>query len=503
MAAAFNKQADVIVILLLFAFKHMSAVQLERGMWTRDSDNLTAAHIAIKMSSVECVSVLLYLHPKFAHIVEDLDEYPNFYTTLDSSSLQSKRILKILGKSTEDMLLRSGRLPISCPNGTERPRQLFYKIVTSAATLAMKNIEKIPRELIFLSLRITFFYSVYMFVASFSMATYNCAALLFHILGILSILFMWLLYSKLCRSNPGCLPMNDTAVTSDHQIFEIFRSEGEICGGVENYDFALNLLYMSSNIVKTSSLKVKPVVFYDLHSRRYCCHYCRNFQPLRSRHSKTLGRCIPNYDHYCIFLRNHIGRDNYPYFIGSLVAATGFVLPLFLYNTLSYLIEIDLKTKLADDSSSYVILHNPLIAKVMALIMTLDSSGEYTISIQPEMKSINFFLEHFIDGFFKWCIIWWIIFTILLFFHIYLMALNLTTLQFINISEKGWLNVWKNTKNITKNSSQNIYKKLFLEEVVICDIKNNDNLLLTSCSSGLMIVSKVFHACISIFFQRF
>ena len=513
MVATFNKQADIIVILLLFAFKHMSTDQLERGMWTRDFDNLTAAHIAVNIDSLECTSVLLYLHPKFANIVDDLSKFPIFFSTLNLSSCESKGILKIpgfyknvteTGKSTANILFQSGRPSINYSNGIGRVEQLFHSIVKSSAEISIKNIEEIPRMLIFLSLRITFFYSVCIFIATFSMASFKCAVLFLQILGISSIYFMWLLYSKLCNSNPGFVPMNDTSETYNHQISEIFRSEVDICGAVEDYNFALNLLYRSSNIVGTSNLKEKKIAFYELCSRRYCCHYCRIFQPLRSRHCKTLDRCVPNYDHYCIFLRNHIGRDNYPYFIGSLVTATGSVLPLFLYNMYSYPIGIGLKTKLGYNSSFFLeVLHNSLIVKFMELIMVVDDSRDYTNFIRLEMNDINWFLEHFFNGFFKWCCIWWIIFSILLLFHIYLMSLNLTTRQFINISELGWLNVWKHTKNITKNSFSNVCEKLLLKENIICHIDNVEESSQASRPSGPVIVSKVFHACRNIFFERF
>ena len=170
----------------------------------------------------------------------------------------------------------------------------------------------------------------------------------------------------------------------------------------------------------------------------------------------------------------------------------------------SYPIGIGLKTKLGYNSSFFLeVLHNSLIVKFMELIMVVDDSRDYTNFIRLEMNDINWFLEHFFNGFFKWCCIWWIIFSILLLFHIYLMSLNLTTRQFINISELGWLNVWKHTKNITKNSFSNVCEKLLLKENIICHIDNVEESSQASRPSGPVIVSKVFHACRNIFFERF
>lgn len=52
------------------------------------------------------------------------------------------------------------------------------------------------------------------------------------------------------------------------------------------------------------------------------CHSCRVRRPLRSKHCKIQRRCIDKFDHFCPFVGNTVGRDNYKYFIGLLIMHT-------------------------------------------------------------------------------------------------------------------------------------------------------------------------------------
>eukprot|EP01038_Epipyxis_sp_PR26KG_P007129 gene7129-9728_t len=49
------------------------------------------------------------------------------------------------------------------------------------------------------------------------------------------------------------------------------------------------------------------------------CHTCRVLRPLRSKHCKIKRRCVHKFDHFCPFVYNTLGRDNYKYFYGLLV----------------------------------------------------------------------------------------------------------------------------------------------------------------------------------------
>lgn len=50
------------------------------------------------------------------------------------------------------------------------------------------------------------------------------------------------------------------------------------------------------------------------------CHSCHVCRPIRSKHCKISRRCVNKFDHFCPFVGNTVGRDNYKYFVGLLVA---------------------------------------------------------------------------------------------------------------------------------------------------------------------------------------
>lgn len=44
--------------------------------------------------------------------------------------------------------------------------------------------------------------------------------------------------------------------------------------------------------------------------------------PPRSKYCSATRRCVPVFDHYCTFLRNVVGQDNYAFFGGTVISAT-------------------------------------------------------------------------------------------------------------------------------------------------------------------------------------
>lgn len=512
MVAALNNQPDVIVILLFFALEHYSTAQFERGIWTRDSDQLTAAHLAIGSCNLECISVLLYLYPKFADDGGDFRIYPSLYETLKSSKLRSKDIQKILslhGKVPENVEV--GDKNENQKNGTSNTYILSIKCcdyfinldgeLNGVNTMAMLVITAIPKPLVFLCMRIIFFYSVYIFIATSMMMTFKYEVFTLHILGILSTIFLWLLYSKLCDSSPGSIPVTDSKNKCNYQISGILHSDSAASRELRNYDNALNLLYAASSIAHISSLRMDRTASYDSLKKGYCCHHCRIFQPLHSRHSLSSKCCIPNYDHYCIFLQNHIGRDNYPYFVGSLVTASGLVLPLFLFNIYSYSSKMSEHVKLVDGPDCFFnVLHNSPIGEIIRLMTFEKGFTDYEFIVHLGMKNINLYVHYMINRFFVWCCIWWMIFVMLLVFHIYLMCLSLTTREFIDLSKMGWLNINRHSRRMRKSYLRNISDKLFLRDHDICYTQEDvDKLSLAVPLSWVTVGLKLFYTCVGLF----
>lgn len=65
------------------------------------------------------------------------------------------------------------------------------------------------------------------------------------------------------------------------------------------------------------------------------CHTCQIVRPPRSKHDRVSGKCVLLFDHYCPFVDNTIGLENYKYFYLFLVsmfwALLSFVITLYMY----------------------------------------------------------------------------------------------------------------------------------------------------------------------------
>jgi len=50
-------------------------------------------------------------------------------------------------------------------------------------------------------------------------------------------------------------------------------------------------------------------------------HQMAMVAPARSKYCSATRQCVPIFDHYCVFLHNPVGRDNYPAFFATIVLA--------------------------------------------------------------------------------------------------------------------------------------------------------------------------------------
>lgn len=73
----------------------------------------------------------------------------------------------------------------------------------------------------------------------------------------------------------------------------------------------------------------------DNQSERWC-RVCEIYKPYRAYHCRVYDQCIPHMDHYCVWLGNTIGRDNYAYFVWFLrdlwVGTSTFLLCVIVYS---------------------------------------------------------------------------------------------------------------------------------------------------------------------------
>ncbi len=103
---------------------------------------------------------------------------------------------------------------------------------------------------------------------------------------------LWVLYILACVKHPGTI-CNDNQTT-------------------QPYSYEAAITDIINNKYNNNKYSGKPI----------CCHVCRSRVDYdhRASHSMLLNQCIPEYDHYCTFVKNEIGRDNYVYFFGFLLA---------------------------------------------------------------------------------------------------------------------------------------------------------------------------------------
>lgn len=66
-------------------------------------------------------------------------------------------------------------------------------------------------------------------------------------------------------------------------------------------------------------LPVPDIFLCDEHGYPYWCSACNSIKPKRSFHIKELNRCVPRFDHKCIWLGTSVGRDNLVWFFQFIV----------------------------------------------------------------------------------------------------------------------------------------------------------------------------------------
>jgi hypothetical protein len=52
------------------------------------------------------------------------------------------------------------------------------------------------------------------------------------------------------------------------------------------------------------------------------CHVCQHFKPMLAHHSETCEVCIDGFEQHCLFVSNAIGKRNYKYYVGLLIASS-------------------------------------------------------------------------------------------------------------------------------------------------------------------------------------
>ena len=365
MVATYYHHADVVAAMLLYAQRQYLAERLFQGLSIVDNEGWTVHELAIRRDAVGCLSVLLYLRSKSITVFSDDDGGDYIHHLLDLA--RSCRAHKV-----EDFLLTRyfNTEKIQIPPGATQALKRTAFCDEDDCTMSMYKqwwtgalylAALFPKRTVFVCMRITICFCLLMLFSSrytsHSMSR-SVAFILCQLLELLSMIIMWNLYRKVCLLQPGVIMTDQNQ--DDNIGSDISRSTTSTRKKCRSYEEALELLVTTSSVAGkstetvihniTSSLntthnstrppmnqQIKRTDFSLSIHTDVCCHICRLYRPMRSFHSKVLNRCVPHSDHYCVFLENSVGRDNYALFIAALLLAVFWTLPLFVWNSGVYL----------------------------------------------------------------------------------------------------------------------------------------------------------------------
>lgn len=105
----------------------------------------------------------------------------------------------------------------------------------------------------------------------------------FHLIGVMFQVVWWLLFYMCLVKSPGIVQDNPNP----------------------KYSYATAIETIGNTHVSNASTP-------------HVCHTCHVLRPLRSKHCKIKRCCVQKFDHFCPFVGNTVGRDNYKYFVSLL-----------------------------------------------------------------------------------------------------------------------------------------------------------------------------------------
>ncbi|OBA13985.1 uncharacterized protein OGAPODRAFT_78294 [Ogataea polymorpha] len=72
----------------------------------------------------------------------------------------------------------------------------------------------------------------------------------------------------------------------------------------------------SPSVVDDAALIAPPQIFLcNADGLPFWCAQCRSIKTLRAHHSSAHGRCIPRFDHYCLYIGTIVAQNNYVWFL--------------------------------------------------------------------------------------------------------------------------------------------------------------------------------------------
>jgi len=333
-AASKNGHADVVAIC---CFHAEWIAGRNEGLAATDNLGMNCVQWATRMHHVGCLSVILHIQPeRFA----DIERYANS-GTLPTSILSSPafrsfvsmhypqhlRMLRAPNLSTKKNIpgydfghsLAAGPTPFSFD-------QLVKTWCCSCASwyrLENSMLAYAPYAC-FTSLLVGFMYSFY-FARFSEMWLPGSTMIPLQGVNFGSQFLLWIFVYKANISGAGNVSQSTAYEMILFKVVETARAnvvEAAIAADAPAKDQRSHYPAPSS----TSSSSSSP-----------CCHICRIWKRSHEGHSPVTHRCIPEYDHYCVYLGHEIGRDNYPMFFYALGTMAIVALPSFIMLAVTFI----------------------------------------------------------------------------------------------------------------------------------------------------------------------
>lgn len=174
------------------------------------------------------------------------------------------------------------------------------------------------------------FYATYLTHAYYTLSMKLSDLTTLHLLNTILQSLWWIAFVMCLLSSPGEVTAAHSPPRKRSAVSK-YTSAGDCESGVLEMDGSGNEPLLSSSGAASSLPTYREVLASSIISssttpsppaRRYLnqvCHTCKVIRPLRSKHCKIANKCIYKFDHFCPYVYNTVGRDNYRYFFSLLV----------------------------------------------------------------------------------------------------------------------------------------------------------------------------------------
>ena len=360
-AASKNGHADVVALCCYHV--HSCASSRALGLSATDNLGFTCVQWATRMQHVGCLSIFLHIQPE---LMMDLERFANVSETPSTilTSPEFRSFLTMHYPQHAGILRAPSRLSYSTTTKKAATLPTFDSFIkewccSCASWYRLENsLVVYAPYACFTSLLIGLFFSI-VFAMHREMWHPQPRMVFLHLLNFGSQGLLWRLITVANKTGAGCV---DSGTSYDQVLRKVV--DAARAGVVE-----------AAVAAETASTQRGPVGS----SPSACCHICRIWKKPHEGHSPVTYRCIPDYDHFCVYLGHDIGRDNYPTFFYALGLMGVVALPTFLALAVLY-VQYGL---LAQSSES-----------TLALIWRGSFNVFFGWSILSEVQMLAFFLFH-------------------------------------------------------------------------------------------------------------